>query len=181
MKRHNATGRSVGAFRAPGRAKSWRIEEQFVHLPKSLIESPGYSRRSIQAARILDFLIREHLSHGGACNGELLAPYAQLAQAGISGRDISNAFRELEAFGIIRRTKEGPRLGGRRGAYQYALTWLPTADGVLPTNAFRAVTERDVAAYLAAKSAATHYRRSRRAKGSAEQTPAADELSPMEI
>lgn len=140
-------GRS-GGFAHSGRAKRWRPEPPFLILPRALLESPGYRALSVPARHVVDFLQLEHLSHGGAENGRLLAPYAQLEKFGISSRDIRGALDMAEAFGIIRCTQRGERLGGRTKASTYALTWYPTADGELPSEEFRRVTVQDVDAFF---------------------------------
>lgn len=147
-KRHDATGRSTGEIiHYGGRAKRWKFEEAFVGEPMSLLESPGYQALNFPAFKILAFLKLEHVRHGGAENGRLLAPHRQLQALGIGPRHIKPALAMLEAFGIIRVTTDGERLGGRPNAARYALTWLPTCDGQLPTEAYRKVTRDDVSVY----------------------------------
>lgn len=148
-KRHDATGRSTGEIvHYAGRAKRWKFEEAFVGEPISLLESPGYQALNFPAFKILAFLKLEHVRHGGAENGRLLAPHRQLQALGISPRHIKPALAMLEAFGVIRCTTDGMRLGGRPNAATYALTWLPTSDGQLPTEDYRKVTKGHVGIYL---------------------------------
>lgn len=147
-KRHDATGRSSGRnVNFGGRAKRWKFEEGFIGEPMSLLESPGYQALNFPAWKILGFLKLEHVRHGGAENGRLMAPHRQLQALGISPRHIKPALAMLEAFGVIRCTTDGARLGGRPNAAKYALTWLPTCDGQLPTEDYRTVTRIDVSAY----------------------------------
>ena len=144
-KRHDATGRSSGRnVNFGGRAKRWSFEEGFIGEPMSLLESPGYQALNFPAFKILSFLKLEHCRHGGAENGRLMAPHRQLQALGISPRTIKPALAMLEAFGIIRLTTDGERQGGRPNAARYALTWLPTCDGQLPTDDYRRVTRADV-------------------------------------
>lgn len=147
-KRHDAKGRSTGEVRHfGGRAKSWKFEEAFVGEPMSLLESPAYRALNFPALKILGFLKLEHVRHGGAENGRLLAPYRQLEALSISARHVKPALAMLEALGIIRVTSDGSRMGGRPNAAKYALTWLPTCDGALPTADYRRVTEAEAKAY----------------------------------
>lgn len=144
-KRHDAKGRSTGEIvHYGGRAKRWKFEEAFVGEPMSLLESPGYQALNFPAFKILAFLKLEHVRHGGVENGRLMAPHRQLQALGISPRKIKPALAMLEAFGIVRCTSGGERLGGRPNAATYALTWLPTCDGSLPTEGFKSVTKADV-------------------------------------
>ncbi|WP_372706885.1 hypothetical protein [Brevundimonas sp.] len=148
-KRHDAKGRSTGGIvHYAGRAKRWKFEEAFVGEPMSLLESPGYQALNFPAFKILGFLKLEHVRHGGAENGRLLAPHRQLRQGGISPRKVKPALDMLEAFGIIRCTSDGFRQGGRPNAATYALTWLPTCDGLLPRDDYKRVSEADVQAFL---------------------------------
>lgn len=149
-KRHDVTGRSTRRVLSFGKAKRWAFSEAFVGEPQSLLESPGYRHLNLPAFRILTFLKIEHVQHGGAENGRLLAPHLQLRALGISGRKIKPALAMLEAFGFIRRTSDGSRMGGRPNAATYALTWLPTCDGSLPTEDFKAITRLDAQAIMAA-------------------------------
>ncbi|HEX3919375.1 MAG TPA: hypothetical protein VHW60_18720 [Caulobacteraceae bacterium] len=143
----NPTGRSRGAVAYTGRARGWKPEAPFIAVPLTLIDCPSYRALTSPARRALDFLIREHLRHGGTQNGSLLAPYRQLQDWGISNRDVAPALRMLAAFGLIQRTRVGSRLGGKDGSATYALAWLP-ASGSLPTNAFKQVTMADIEAYI---------------------------------
>lgn len=144
----DATGRSAGLLRA-GKAKRWNFEGQFLGHPIALRESPVWPALNWPARKILDFIEREHLHHGGAENGRLLAPHAQLRARGISGRKIKPGLDLLEALGVIRCTSDGYRLGGRPKAATYALTWYPTVDGALPTEDFRKLSAADVAVIVA--------------------------------
>lgn len=145
--RVDATGRSTGRLvHFGGRAKSWKIEGQFIPHPLAMRESPGFRALNMAARRFLDFLELEHMRHGGRENGRLLAPYNQLVASGITRRDIRPAIDLLLAVGFIGRTKHGERQGGRPNASRYSLTWLPTYDGALPTEEFLGVTEADVRA-----------------------------------
>lgn len=148
----DATGRSTGKALLQGRAKRWKMEPPFVQMPLALIQSPGFLYLNAPAYKILMFLLREHAQHGGAENGRLLAPHAQLRALGISGRCIRPAFDMLVAFGMIRRTSETDdrlqrRQGGKENAATFALTWWPTWDGELPTEDFLKITTGDVLAF----------------------------------
>lgn len=129
-------------------ARPWKFREHFVGHPRSLRESPGFQALSTPARHALDFLELEHLRHGGQENGRLLAPYLQLETWGISSRDIRPALSMLEAFGVVRCTQRGERLGGRSRASLYALTFYPTHDGSLPTEDYRRVSAADVRAFF---------------------------------
>lgn len=159
----DATGRSTGKLvNYGGRAKRWKLEGQFIPHTLDMRESPGFRALTMPARRILDFLELEHLRHGGAENGRLLAPYAQLVAWGVTKRDIAPAIATLVRYGFIRRTEHGERLGGRPNATRYALTWLPTVDGQLPTEDFRKVTHADVLDWEAERKGLAEAKRARK-------------------
>lgn len=97
-----------------------KIGDTFVPLTRTLLQDPKYRALGINARRLIDFLALEHLQHGGAENGYLLAPRPHLEDAGIGARHISGAIREAELAGLVA-VKRG--IGKRPN--KYALTWLP--------------------------------------------------------
>jgi hypothetical protein len=146
MTRHrktDPTGRSAGTLKI-GRAKKWKLQTPFIGHSLELRRSVAFRSLSSPARKAMDFLEIEHLSHACSQNGGLVAPHRQLALAGISKRDVANALRELEAFGIIRCTERGARLGGVDTPSRYALTFYPTLDGEFPTEDWRCVDEQTV-------------------------------------
>jgi hypothetical protein len=164
----DAKGRSTGQLvHFAGRAKRWKLEGQFIPHTLDMRESPGFRALTMPARRVLDFLELEHLRHGGAENGNLLAPYAQLVTWGVTKRDIAPAIATLVRFGFIRRTEHGQRLGGRPNATRYALTWLPTSDGQLPTEDFRKVSRSDVLDWEADRRLQAEAKRTRKALSAA--------------
>ncbi len=108
-----------------------------------MLESEAHRSLGINARRLLDFLMIEHMHHAGTENGNLLAPYNQLVKFGIPRSEISKAIDALIASGFVE-VARGERLGGRPGASRYRLTWLPKAEGTPATNRWRQVTRDDV-------------------------------------
>jgi hypothetical protein len=107
--------------------------DTFVKMTRDLLESDAWRSLSINARRVLDFLMREHLVHGGKENGELKAPQHQLETFGIGVRYISEAIAQTEELGLV-----DCRRYGLKVASTYTLTWLPNHDGTPPTNRWRA-------------------------------------------
>jgi hypothetical protein len=101
--------------------------EAFIKMPRDLVRSAAWKSLGINARRFLDFLMGEHMDHGGRENGFLLAPRRQLEGSGIGARHVSAAIEEAERFGFV----DIKRGVGRRPS-TYALTWLPLHDGTLP-------------------------------------------------
>jgi len=93
---------------------------QFIMLPRDLLESDAWRGLGINARRFLDFLMIEHLRHGGKHNGYLLAPQRQLYDFGIGAHFVTAAIEEVERAGLV--TCE--RGTGKRPSY-YGLTWIP--------------------------------------------------------
>jgi hypothetical protein len=108
--------------------------EAFVKLPRDVLESTSWQQLGINARRFLDFLMIEHMRHGGKRNGFLLAPQRQLYAFGIGEHFVTDAIAEAELAGLV----DCKRGIGRRPSY-YALTWLPLADGTAPSNRWSVV------------------------------------------
>jgi hypothetical protein len=106
--------------------------EAFVKLYRDLLESDAWRSLSINARRLLDFLMIEHMRHGGKRNGFLLAPREQLEKCGIGARHISPAIEEAERVGLV----DCKRGVGQRPS-MYTLTWLQLSDGSDPSNRWR--------------------------------------------
>lgn len=111
-------------------------KEQFVKLPRDVLESGAFGSLGINAFRLLRFLMIEHMRQSGKRNGFLLAPRRQLCASGIGAHFITAAIEELERNGLM----DCQRGVGRRPSY-YTLTWLPMADGRAPTNRWRSVVD----------------------------------------
>jgi hypothetical protein len=94
--------------------------EAFVKLPRELLESAAWRALGINARRFIDFLMIEHMRHGGKANGALLAPREQLKRFGIGARHVSAAIEEAETLGLVDCLR-----GVGRSPNAYALTWLP--------------------------------------------------------
>src|SRR5271166_386134 len=75
--------------------------EAFVKLPRDLIDSDAWRALGINARRFLDFLMIEHMRHGGRANGKLLAPRRQIERFGIGSHFVSGAIEEAEHLGFV--------------------------------------------------------------------------------
>jgi hypothetical protein len=111
--------------------------ESFVKLYRELLESASWRQLSINARRLLDFLMIEHMRHGGKQNGFLQAPRRQLWDFGISAHFISDAIAEVERAGLV----DCKRGIGRRPS-TYSLTWLPLHDGAEPSYRWRVASAK---------------------------------------
>jgi hypothetical protein len=102
-------------------------------LPRELLRSDAWRSLGINERRLIDFLMIEHMRHGGQQNGKLKAPRQQLHAFGIGSHFVSSAITSAEERGLIRCDR-----GGMRVATTYALTWLATGDGLPPSHTWRA-------------------------------------------
>jgi hypothetical protein len=117
---------------AGGKAQRPPKGEPWIWLTRELVKSAAWRSLGINARRLIDFLVLEHMSHGGAKNGFLLAPRRQLEEAGIAARYISGAIAEADRAGLI-----DVRRGTGKRPSVYALTWLPLQDGTPATDRWR--------------------------------------------
>ena len=101
-------------------------------LPLAVIESPAWRSLGINAHRLISFLMREHMRHGGKDNGRLKAPREQLRAFGLGRKYMSEVIAHTEKLGLIECHRNG-----LRAASTYALTWLPLHDGTPATDRWR--------------------------------------------
>ena len=118
-------GRLSGRPRA-GKKTARSPQGQFIALTKDLLRSTAWQTRPINCARLIDYLMLEHLEHGGAENGRLKAPYTGLEKFGIARRYISGAIKEAEDRGLIAVKRGGPKGRQFREDSLYRLTFMHT-------------------------------------------------------
>jgi hypothetical protein len=109
----------------------------FVMLYDDVLSGPPWQSLGVNSRRLIDFLMLEWIRHSGKKNGFLLAPRKQLTSFGIDAHYISAAIAEAEYVGLIDVIR-----GKGRAPNRYALTWLPLAPGVEPTDRWRHCAER---------------------------------------
>lgn len=110
--------------------------DQFVRLTRDVLTSTAWRDLGINARRFLDFLMVEHLSHGGQENGKLIAPRLQLKEYGIGSRHISGAIEETVEAGLVT-----VRRGVGKRPSVYTLNWLRRHDGATPPRRWLVVSE----------------------------------------
>jgi hypothetical protein len=109
-----------------GRANTER-REGFVMLPRSVVDRMAAADLSAAAWRVLVFLMRELLRHGGKGNGKLKATHRQLIAFGVSASLVSSAIKELEAATLVRCDRKD------RATTLFELTWLPRLEAPIET------------------------------------------------
>ncbi len=108
---------------------------QFVRLTRDVLTSAAWRGLGINARRFLDFLMAEHLNHGGQENGKLIAPRLQLEEYGIGARHISGAIEETVEAGLVT-----VRRGIGKRPSVYTLNWLERHDGTMPPRRWLVAT-----------------------------------------
>ena len=96
---------------------------QFIMLPRELVEGDAWRGLGINARRLLDFLMIEHLRHGGKHNGYLLAPQRQLYEFGIGAHFVTAAIDEVERAGLVtceRGAGKRPRMAPGGQSWEHA-------------------------------------------------------------
>ncbi len=160
----DATGRSSGkrAGRA-GKAHRPPEGEPWVWLTRELLASAAWRARSINTARLIDFLCVEHMNHAATENGNLKATYDQLVAYGLTRSEIRAAIEEAQYLGLIR-FKRGGRWAGTNQPSTYRLTFQADRDGNPPTNEWKGKTEEAVSVWKQEHAQRLRTRRSRRKK-----------------
>lgn len=108
------------------------MKEQFIKLPREVLESEAWRSLGVNGLRVLHFLMIEHMRRGGRQNANLKAPHRQLVAFGIAPRHVTTAICEAEQSRLVRCHRRGLRI-----ATTYELTWLLLLDGSAPSNAWR--------------------------------------------
>ncbi|GAN78022.1 hypothetical protein [Acidisphaera rubrifaciens] len=109
-----------------------KATEPFIMLPRSLLCSAAWQDLSLNAMRLVSFLMREHLAHGGRCNGHLIAPHRQLVELGIHPGAVTGTIELASDLGIVDVAR-----GTGRAPNRFTLTWLLLPDGTEASNRWR--------------------------------------------
>ena len=118
-------------------------DEPWAWQTSEMLASPPWRARSVNARKLIDFLLIEHTNHAGLENGALMATHHQLAEYGLTPCHIREAIDEAEFLGFIR-TKRGGRRNLTNQPSTFRLTWIPDRDFAPPTNEWKAVTEESI-------------------------------------
>jgi hypothetical protein len=122
-------------------------DQPWVWQSRALRESDAWRSAGINVRRFIDFLLLEHMKHGGQANGLLQAPQRQLEEFGIGARYVTKTIHEAEELGLA----DGDHRG-QRAAATYALTWLPLHDGTPATDRWQTYHNPDLKPLSAPKS-----------------------------
>jgi len=140
----NAKGRSSGIVTGrEGKARRPPKNEPWVWLTRDLIESPSWCLRSINTVRFIDFLLVDHMNHGGNENGALMATYDQLVIWGLTRSEIRYAIDEAEFLGLLQ-CGRGGRWAGTNQPSIFRLTFLHDRENYPPTNEWKHKSEEAI-------------------------------------
>jgi hypothetical protein len=107
-------------------------QEPFAMLPRDLLRSDAWRSLGINERRLIDFLLLEHMRHGGRENGKLKAPWLQLVEFGAAKNQITGAIRKVEDCGLVLCER-----GGCWTTTLYTVTWVPLPNGSMPEQPWR--------------------------------------------
>jgi len=141
-----------------------KIAEAWISYPLSMIESPAMRALSHSAIRVMHRLEIEHMAHGGAENGHLIATHDQFKEWGVPQNSISSAIRELVALGFVEITRNGAAGNAQyRRPANYRLTYVNNKSRAQPTHEWRKIKTTEDAEELAVAARATKDARARAA------------------
>lgn len=156
------------------RGKRPRIVDNFVTHRKEMRESIAWQYLPDEARRVLFQLELEHMRHGGACNADLVCPYADFQrEAGVRRNSIALAVRQCAALGFVEITNRGRRSAAMfRNPSTYRLTYVfGRGTSPPPTDDWRKIETADDARAALGRAAAAkseeHVRRATTAKDDA--------------
>lgn len=129
------------------------INEAFVVHRRTMRLSPAWQALPDNARRVLDRVELEHMSHGGADNGNLPITYTDFAGNGIRRASVALAIRQCVELGFLEVTLKGYRAGaGFKVPSRYRLTYVfgpKSASFGAPTDEWAAIkTPNDAEAAL---------------------------------
>ena len=125
----DATGRSSGSLGGrQGKLRRPPAGEPWAWITAELLNSAAWRGLSINARRLIDFLLREHCNHAGRENGRLVATHEQLKAYGMTAESIRRAIEQCKRLGLIEHQRGG-RWAGTNAPSRFRLTFYADAEG----------------------------------------------------
>jgi hypothetical protein len=119
------------------------LDEPFIWLTRSMIESWAWSAMSLASRLGVERVMIEHMNHAGRENGSLRVTYDQFHEFGVRRRSVAAAIRAAQALGFLDVAVPGVRAyGSARRPTQYGLPWLPRADGTDASNRWKSIKDK---------------------------------------
>ena len=143
----DATGRSSGKLvgrnarvRKPPKGEPW------AWLTRELLTSPSWRSMSVNTARLLHFLLVEHMNHAALENGHLIGTYDQLVSFGLTRSRIPEALEEAQFLGLVS-VQRSKYWAGAAPPNIYRLTFYADKDGNPPTQEWKGKTQEAIDAW----------------------------------
>jgi hypothetical protein len=102
------------------------LQEQYVRLPRKLLDSPVWRVLNANEFRALFRIMEEHQRHSGYVNDGLIVTTNDFVGAGIGRKYVTSSLRVLEALGIIECTRRMMGASSGRLPNLWRPTFLPT-------------------------------------------------------
>jgi hypothetical protein len=102
--------------------------EPWIWLLAEMLSHVGWRALSINARRVLERIMIEHMAHAGKENGNLIVTHRQFQEYGVNRNAVADAIAELEYFGWIKVTRKGRGGVGTGHPNHFLLTWMPEKD-----------------------------------------------------
>ncbi len=124
-------------------------DEGWIWFTREMLASPAWRGLTLNARRVIDRILIEHMSHAGTENGNLVVTFDDFAVFGVRRQSIHEAIEVAKALGWIAVTRKGGRsIGGIKRPSVYRLTFLPQHDGSARTNDWRRIVDDQTARRL---------------------------------
>ncbi len=99
--------------------------EPWVWITANLLASCAWRGMTVNARRVLDRILLEHMAHAGKENGSLQVTHRQFIEAGVSRDYVADAIDELAHLRLIKITIRGRGGVGVGHSNRFLLTWFP--------------------------------------------------------
>jgi len=130
-------------------SKVSKIDGPFVPITIDLATSAAWRCRPINVVRLIEYLMIEHMRHGGHENGNLIATYNQLVAFGMSRGLISKSLSVAERLRLVEVFRFGRKSFTDSYPLRFRLTFLPFSKTnergqeyhCTPTNEWKRITD----------------------------------------
>jgi len=99
--------------------------EPWIWVTASLLASCAWRGMTVNARRVLERILLEHMAHAGKENGHLQVTHLQFKEAGVSRDYVGDAIDELAHLRLIKITTRGRGGAGTGHSSRFLLTWFP--------------------------------------------------------
>ena len=140
----NQTGRTDGYTNSVKKLLAPPKDQPWTWLNRDLLQSSAWRAMGINARKLMDFLLLDHMANAGVENGALCATYEQLVDFGLTRSEISRAIDDLENLGLVS-CQRGGRWNFTNQPSRFRLTFYTDKDGNPATQDWKRHTDETVA------------------------------------